>query len=410
MGGTRLRTGRRTVKGVTGYDVTALLVGSEGTLAVFSEVTLRLVPKPPEVATLLALFADVRGCGGRRGGDRRARASSRAASSCWTRPRSRRCARAASAIDAARGRHAAHRGRRRRAARAKRRCERVGERLHRRAARSMCWSRRTPRSAIGSGRRAASSRRPRGRWRSTRSREDVVVPAPAPRRACSTEVDAHRRATGDPHAHLRPRRRRQPARQLPLGRPTQAPAVERAHRAALPRASIALGGTLSRRARHRRRSRPPYLPLEQSSELIELQKQLKACSIPKGLLNPGKIFPTAGIGLADRHDRARRSIPGRVTSAGACCAARRHATSSTSRTGSSTPTRRLTIAVRLVEIDTRARARSSRSTGRRRRRGGSALLRQGRDRARPSSGTRAAWCCCGSRGPGCRSPSTRPRW
>ena len=34
MGGRVLRTGRRTVKGVTGYDVTALLVGSEGTLAV----------------------------------------------------------------------------------------------------------------------------------------------------------------------------------------------------------------------------------------------------------------------------------------------------------------------------------------------------------------------------------------
>src|SRR6185369_2596634 len=34
LDGTKLRTGRRTVKGVTGYDVTALLVGSEGTLAV----------------------------------------------------------------------------------------------------------------------------------------------------------------------------------------------------------------------------------------------------------------------------------------------------------------------------------------------------------------------------------------
>src|SRR5215831_16701628 len=58
--GTRLRTGRRTVKGVTGYDVTALLTGSEGTLAVFSEVTLRLVSKPPEISTLLALFENVR--------------------------------------------------------------------------------------------------------------------------------------------------------------------------------------------------------------------------------------------------------------------------------------------------------------------------------------------------------------
>src|SRR5260221_12348003 len=63
MGGTRLRTGKRTVKGVTGCDVTALLTGSEGTLGVFSEATLRLVSKPPEVATLLALFENVRAAG-----------------------------------------------------------------------------------------------------------------------------------------------------------------------------------------------------------------------------------------------------------------------------------------------------------------------------------------------------------
>ncbi|MCL2450948.1 MAG: FAD-binding protein, partial [Polyangiaceae bacterium] len=60
VGGRVVRTGKRTVKGVTGYDVTALLVGSEGTLAVFTEATLRLVPKPPAVSTALALFSDVR--------------------------------------------------------------------------------------------------------------------------------------------------------------------------------------------------------------------------------------------------------------------------------------------------------------------------------------------------------------
>ena len=62
IGGQRIRTGRRTIKGVTGYDVTALLVGSEGTLAVFGDITLRLVPKPPAVMTLLALFRDVPQC------------------------------------------------------------------------------------------------------------------------------------------------------------------------------------------------------------------------------------------------------------------------------------------------------------------------------------------------------------
>jgi glycolate oxidase len=59
MGGEVLRCGRRTPKGVTGYDVTAALVGSEGTFAVTTEVTLKLLPRPPAVATLLAVFADL---------------------------------------------------------------------------------------------------------------------------------------------------------------------------------------------------------------------------------------------------------------------------------------------------------------------------------------------------------------
>jgi glycolate oxidase len=63
MGGQTLWTGRRTTKGVTGYDVTALLVGSEGTLGVFTEATLRLVPNPPAIATVLALFSDVHAAG-----------------------------------------------------------------------------------------------------------------------------------------------------------------------------------------------------------------------------------------------------------------------------------------------------------------------------------------------------------
>jgi glycolate oxidase len=59
MGGEVLRCGRRTPKGVTGYDITAALVGSEGTFAVTTEVTLKLLPKPPAVATLLAVFSDL---------------------------------------------------------------------------------------------------------------------------------------------------------------------------------------------------------------------------------------------------------------------------------------------------------------------------------------------------------------
>ena len=54
--GEKFFSGRRTKKGVTGYDTTALLVGSEGTLATFGPLTLRLVPRPESVMTLLGLF------------------------------------------------------------------------------------------------------------------------------------------------------------------------------------------------------------------------------------------------------------------------------------------------------------------------------------------------------------------
>ena len=51
-----IRTGVETAKGVVGYDLTRLIVGSEGTLAVITSVTLRLVPKPEFKKTMLAFF------------------------------------------------------------------------------------------------------------------------------------------------------------------------------------------------------------------------------------------------------------------------------------------------------------------------------------------------------------------
>lgn len=54
-----LRTGRETIKGVTGYDLNALMIGSEGTLGIVVEATLRLRPRPVHTATVAAYFPDV---------------------------------------------------------------------------------------------------------------------------------------------------------------------------------------------------------------------------------------------------------------------------------------------------------------------------------------------------------------
>jgi glycolate oxidase len=51
-----IHTGVRTAKGVVGYDLTRLITGSEGTLAVIAAMTLRLLPLPKAVGTLTASF------------------------------------------------------------------------------------------------------------------------------------------------------------------------------------------------------------------------------------------------------------------------------------------------------------------------------------------------------------------
>jgi glycolate oxidase len=61
--GSLLKTGRRTVKGVAGYDLARLFVGSEGTLGVITQATVQLKPLPQAPATLVAGFSTTEAAG-----------------------------------------------------------------------------------------------------------------------------------------------------------------------------------------------------------------------------------------------------------------------------------------------------------------------------------------------------------
>jgi len=61
-GGEIIRTGSYTSKHSVGYDLTRLLIGSEGTLAIITEATLKLSPKPAHVAGVAAHYRDTAGC------------------------------------------------------------------------------------------------------------------------------------------------------------------------------------------------------------------------------------------------------------------------------------------------------------------------------------------------------------
>ncbi|MEK3912857.1 FAD-binding oxidoreductase [Paenibacillus sp. FSL H7-0331] len=54
-----LRTGGKLVKDVAGYDLTRLLVGSGGTLAILTEATVKLVPRPDFRRSMIAIFSDL---------------------------------------------------------------------------------------------------------------------------------------------------------------------------------------------------------------------------------------------------------------------------------------------------------------------------------------------------------------
>ncbi|RUM61959.1 MAG: glycolate oxidase subunit GlcD [Sulfurimonas sp.] len=54
-----IKAGKRTIKDVAGYNIAGILIASEGTLAVITEVTLRLIPKPKMTKTAMGIFDSV---------------------------------------------------------------------------------------------------------------------------------------------------------------------------------------------------------------------------------------------------------------------------------------------------------------------------------------------------------------
>jgi len=286
IGGQRIVAGRRTSKGVTGYDVTGLLVGSEGTLAVFGDVTLALTPKPQSVTTLLALFSDLAHAG--------ASVETMVASGLVP-----RCIelldgltldamrRAGNAIDARAnamllievdGDEASIDAQ----------AERVGEACTASSALDVLVAQdAAQRERLWAARREMSHAV--RRLAKNKLSEDVVVPRQKigtllarVREFCERERVLHLTYghAGDGNLHVN----------FLWNEPDEIPAVERAIDA-LFHEVIALGGTLS--GEHGIGVlKAPYLPLEQSAELITLQKDIKRTFDPQGLLNPGKIFPS----------------------------------------------------------------------------------------------------------------------
>lgn len=289
MGGRVLRTGKRTVKGVTGYDVTALLVGSEGTLGVFTEATLRLIPKPRDIATVLALFDDVHHA---------ATAVSKLIAAGLV-PRCLEMLDAAT-LDAVRSQGVAIDLR----ARAMLLIEadgdtptvesalaRIGDLLssHEGLVDLVAAQDASQRARLWEARRMLS--RATRKIAKYKLSEDVVVPrSKIVELLRQVDVIGEREHVmhltyghaGDGNLHVN----------FLWNDEAERERIDRALEAMM-RAVVDLGGTLS--GEHGIGvSKIPYMRLEQSEELLDIQRDLKRVFDPKELLNPGKIFPAKG--------------------------------------------------------------------------------------------------------------------
>lgn len=281
-----LNVGKPTSKGVTGYDLAGLFVGSEGTLGVITEARMRLVPRPEGVATLLAFLPSDAAVGktvgsmlGRRIVPRCVELVDRTALGLM---------RAQAGIPLPEGAESmllievdgdAH------ALEAQ--VEALGGALDDAGAVEVLMAQNAAeRERLWGARRELSHTLRRSA--KNKLAEDVVVPRTRIfdlLRRCAELSEKHGVVmpayghAGDGNLHVN----------FLWDHPDQRPGVDRAI-AELFESVVAMGGTLS--GEHGIGVlKAPYLPLEQPGTLIELQSRVKAVFDPKGLMNPGKIFP-----------------------------------------------------------------------------------------------------------------------
>jgi glycolate oxidase len=286
VGGQRIQTGRRTAKGVTGYDVTSLLVGSEGTLAVFGDITLRLLRPPESRETLLVAFERMPHAAGAV----MAIVAAGLVPSCLELLDLRLLG------DDIRRELGAGRGHPEALllievdgdASA---CRETGDRVA-----GVCEAQGARDIQL------ARDAQTRERMWAVRSNMSATLRRSA-RHKLSEDIAVPRQALGELLARLEATSRRHDVRSVAYGHagdgnlhvnflwdePDEAPRVQLAIRELFEHA-VALGGTLS--GEHGIGVlKAPYLPLEQSPALIGLERSLKQTFDPQGLLNPGKIFP-----------------------------------------------------------------------------------------------------------------------
>ena len=284
MGGQRLQLGRRTRKGVTGYDITSLIVGSEGTLAVVSEIALKLLPKPESSMALLAVFTGVYD-------------AARAVGAVTQSGVMPRCIELFDATTLGAMRSAGNAIDERASAMllievdgTEDSCLTEAERVHDACTRAHAFDVMVAQSASQRDRVWAARRTMSPAIRKLtafKMSEDIVVgsqrvPELFERIERYTEKHGVRWLVyghaGDGNLHVN----------YLWDDPADKPKIDAAI-AQLFRDTVDLGGTLT--GEHGVGVlKAPYLELEQSTELIELQKRLKAVFDPNWLLNPGKIF------------------------------------------------------------------------------------------------------------------------